>query len=147
MPITWNAEAEARLLLGILDQLKGHRLDYKALAAYMGPGVTTVKTPSRRSLLTALGCTVPALQQRLFKLRREAGIAGSARGQPAGSSPSTPSLSKRSKRPLSPKLPSPIEKVKKGHYFSDDHDDGAEICDAKLIKDEEDEKKVIVDPV
>jgi hypothetical protein len=128
-----------------LDQLKGHKLDYKALAAYMGPGVTFVETPPRRSLLTALGCTVPALHQRLFKLRREAGTAGSALGQPARSSLSTLSPSKTPKRLLSPKIPSPIEKAKKVHYVSDEDDDDAENCGAKFIKDEEDEKKVILD--
>ncbi|KAL3453800.1 hypothetical protein BJX65DRAFT_77361 [Aspergillus insuetus] len=128
MPITWNAEAEARLLLGTFDQLKGHKLDYKALAAYMGPGYT-----------------VPALHQRLFKLRREAGTAGSALGQPACSSLSTQSPSKTPKRPLSPKTPSPIEKAKKANYVSDEDDDDAENCDPKFIKDEEDEKKAILD--
>jgi hypothetical protein len=128
-----------------LDQLKGHKLDYKALAAYMGPGVTFVETPAQTIFTDSLGCTVPALHQRLFKLRREAGIAGGALGKPAGSSPSTASSSKRPKRPLSPKTPSPIKKAKNVHYVSDDDDDDTESCDVKFIKDEEDEKKVIVD--
>ncbi|KAL2796843.1 hypothetical protein BJX66DRAFT_335564 [Aspergillus keveii] len=93
----------------------------------------------------AEGCTVPALHQRLFKLRREAGTAGSALGQPARSSLSTQSPSKTPKRLLSPKIPSPIEKAKKVHYVSDEDDDDAENCDAKFIKVEEDEKKVILD--
>jgi hypothetical protein len=55
--MTWNAEAEAKvspfvpmpylnpqslplqLFLGVLDQVRGAKLDYKALAAFMGPGM------------------------------------------------------------------------------------------------------------
>ncbi|KAL2860439.1 hypothetical protein BJX68DRAFT_261381 [Aspergillus pseudodeflectus] len=127
MPITWNTEAEARLLLGILDQLKGHKLDYKALAAYMGPGVTFVEIPAQTVFTDSLGCTVPALHQRLFKLRREAALRRD---------PSALYLQR---------LPSPIKKAKNVHYVSDDDDDDTESCDVKFIKDEEDEKKVIVD--
>ncbi|KAL2835540.1 hypothetical protein BJY01DRAFT_75672 [Aspergillus pseudoustus] len=134
MPIAWTGEAEARLLLGILDQLKGVKLDYKALAAYMGPG-----------------CTVPALHQHLFKLRREAGAAGAALGKPAGSPPSTLSPSKRSKRPRSPELktPSSIKKARKVYGVSDDDDDKTSDgnCDLKIIKDEDEsgEKTAFVD--
>ncbi|KAL2803062.1 hypothetical protein BJX63DRAFT_437274 [Aspergillus granulosus] len=134
MPISWTAEAEARLLLGILDQLKGVKLDYKALAAYMGPG-----------------CTVPALHQHLFKLRREAGTAGAALGKPTSRPSSTPSPSKRSKPPLSPITSSPIKKAKKAYCVSDDEDDdGGDddgYCDLKFIKDEDekDEKKAFAD--
>ncbi|KAE8323826.1 hypothetical protein BDV39DRAFT_208492 [Aspergillus sergii] len=42
MPITWTAEADAKLLLGFLDQCKdaNFKLDYNKLAAYVGPDVT-----------------------------------------------------------------------------------------------------------
>ncbi|KAL3461297.1 hypothetical protein BJX64DRAFT_163324 [Aspergillus heterothallicus] len=135
MPISWTAEAETKLLLGILDQFKGAKIDYKALAAYMGPG-----------------CTVSALHQHMFKLRREAVAAGANLGKPAGRSPSTPSPSKRSKGPLSPKSSSPITKAKKADNVSevDTEDDGSGKCNLALIKEEDDkddkdEKKACVD--
>ncbi|KAL4938394.1 hypothetical protein BDV06DRAFT_226025 [Aspergillus oleicola] len=39
--ITWNADADAKLFLGVLDQLRDAKLslDYEKLAAFMGPGV------------------------------------------------------------------------------------------------------------
>ncbi|KAL4783859.1 hypothetical protein BJX76DRAFT_357645 [Aspergillus varians] len=39
MPITWNAEANAKLFLAVLEQLKDQnvKLDYNQLAQYMGP--------------------------------------------------------------------------------------------------------------
>ncbi|KAE8318150.1 hypothetical protein BDV41DRAFT_572153 [Aspergillus transmontanensis] len=42
MPITWTAEADAKLLLGFLYQCKdaNFKLDYNKLAAYVGPDVT-----------------------------------------------------------------------------------------------------------
>ncbi|QMW42673.1 hypothetical protein G4B11_006043 [Aspergillus flavus] len=44
MPITWTAEADAKLLLGFLDQCKdaNFKLDYNKLAAYVGPVVNHV---------------------------------------------------------------------------------------------------------
>ncbi|QMW30620.1 hypothetical protein G4B84_006001 [Aspergillus flavus NRRL3357] len=44
MPITWTAEADAKLLLGFVDQCKdaNFKLDYNKLAAYVGPVVNHV---------------------------------------------------------------------------------------------------------
>ncbi|KAB8260988.1 hypothetical protein BDV32DRAFT_148859 [Aspergillus pseudonomiae] len=42
MPITWTPEADAKLLLGFVDQFKdaNFKPDYNKLAAHMGPDVT-----------------------------------------------------------------------------------------------------------
>ncbi|OJJ45272.1 hypothetical protein ASPZODRAFT_17491 [Penicilliopsis zonata CBS 506.65] len=39
MPMTWDSTADAKLLLAILDQMRTSqmKLDYKEIAAYMGP--------------------------------------------------------------------------------------------------------------
>ncbi|KAL4885105.1 hypothetical protein BJY04DRAFT_214984 [Aspergillus karnatakaensis] len=74
MPITWNAESEAKLLLGILDQVRGTSFDYHALAAFMGPDVSAA-----------------AVKQRICKIRRErlptssSGNAGDAQAPAYGS--------------------------------------------------------------
>ncbi|KAL6235761.1 hypothetical protein BDW75DRAFT_239856 [Aspergillus navahoensis] len=123
MPMTWNAEAEARLLLGILAQVKGVRLDYKALAAHMGPA-----------------CSVAALHQHIFKLRRDAGIPASSperdRVHPPGNT------RKKSKRPASAQTP--ISRAKRPYCFIDDDDEDKEDSgkDVKpIIKDEVEKKK------
>ncbi|KAL5050041.1 hypothetical protein BDW71DRAFT_141743 [Aspergillus fruticulosus] len=122
MPMTWNAEAEARLLLGILAQVKGARLDYKALAAHMGPE-----------------CSVAALHQHIFKLRRDAGIPASsperARVHSSGNTPV------KSKRPAS--AGTPISRAKRPYCFIDDDDEDEEDLnkDVKPIIKDEDEKK------
>ncbi|KAL4743419.1 hypothetical protein BDV11DRAFT_178245 [Aspergillus similis] len=121
MPMTWNAEAEARLLIGILAQLKGS-LDYRALADHMGPE-----------------CSVMALRHRIFKLRRDAGIPASsprkARVHPSGNTP------KVSKLPASAETP--ISRAKRPYCFIDDDDEGKEDSekDVKPIIKDEDEKK------
>ncbi|KAL4820887.1 hypothetical protein BDW67DRAFT_151477 [Aspergillus spinulosporus] len=121
MPMTWNAEADARLLLGILAQVKGY-LDYKALAAHMGPE-----------------CSVEALRQHILKLRRDTGIpASSPRKARAHLSEYTP---KGSKQPASATL---IPRVKRPYCFIDDDDASKEDSekDIKPIIKDEDEKKM-----
>ncbi|KAL3470837.1 hypothetical protein BJX99DRAFT_263859 [Aspergillus californicus] len=90
MPISWNAEAEAKLLLGVLDQLPGAKLDYKALAQFMGPD-----------------CSVPAVKQHVQKLRRTSGTSGSASQENAAGKvqPSPASTPKKTKRAQSPATP------------------------------------------
>ncbi|KAL4754031.1 hypothetical protein BDW72DRAFT_167231, partial [Aspergillus terricola var. indicus] len=121
MPMTWNAEAEARLLLGILAQVKGV-LDYRALAAHMGPE-----------------CSVVALRQHISRLRRDAGIPASsprkARVHPSGYSP------KVSQRPASAETP--LSRAKRPYCFIEDDDEDKEDTEKNVkpkIKDE-DEKK------
>ncbi|KAL4918523.1 hypothetical protein BDW62DRAFT_200652 [Aspergillus aurantiobrunneus] len=111
MGIRWTPEANERLLLGVLAQLKGNHLDYKALAAFMGEG-----------------CTVSALHGHIFQLRRTAGIpadtVGTARSARPSSTKSKASAStpKKSKRAASPETP--ITQAKKRYCISDD--DGEE---------------------
>ncbi|RMJ25817.1 hypothetical protein PHISP_03332 [Aspergillus sp. HF37] len=75
MPINWNTEAEAKLFLGVLAQLKNAnlKLDYKVLAEYMGPE-----------------CSVPAVKQRVQKLRRDAESQPSGDGNGAAAPATSP---------------------------------------------------------
>ncbi|KAL4773823.1 hypothetical protein BDW60DRAFT_184667 [Aspergillus nidulans var. acristatus] len=120
MPMTWNAEAEARLLLGILAQVRG-ALDYKALAAHMGPE-----------------CSVMALRQHIFRLRRDAGIpASSPRKARVHPSEYTPKGSKQAAS-----AGTPVSRVKRPYCFIDDDDEDKDSeKDVKPIIKDEDEKK------
>ncbi|KAL4924336.1 uncharacterized protein BDV17DRAFT_295549 [Aspergillus undulatus] len=131
MAITWDPKAETKLLLGILAQLKGTSLDYKALAAHMGPG-----------------CSVAALHQHICKLRREAGIpakspakARNAQRSSATSTPKKPaSISNKSKRAASPETPT--DRAKKRYRILDEDEDSDDDVKVKMeynpvIKDED----------
>ncbi|OJJ00450.1 hypothetical protein ASPVEDRAFT_39932 [Aspergillus versicolor CBS 583.65] len=121
MAIHWNAEAEARLLMGILAQMQ--RLDYKALAAFMGSG-----------------CSVPALKNHICKLRREAGVPAGSSGKPR--TPSTRTPTKAGKAAAD----SPINQAKRQYHIVDDDDDDDDDDDGdKVIKDEKDVKPLIKD--
>lgn len=117
--------------MGILTQMQG-RLDYKALAAFMGPGTTPPAT-NQGALLTMAGCSVPALQTHICKLRRGAGVAGSP-GKPRTPSTRTPT------KPKQAAAESPINQAKRPYHVVDDDDD-----DDKVIKDEKDVKPLIKD--
>ncbi|RAH77245.1 hypothetical protein BO86DRAFT_403955 [Aspergillus japonicus CBS 114.51] len=69
MPVTWNSEANARLFLGVLTQLKNQsiKLDYTALANSVGQG-----------------CTVRAVQQQMDKLRKQVSDGSSNPATPVG---------------------------------------------------------------
>lgn len=114
--------------MGILAQMQGNRLDYKALAAFMGPGTTPLAT-NQGALLTMAGCSVPALQTHICKLRRGAGVAGSP-GKPRTPSTRTPTKHKQAA------AESPINQAKRPYHVVDDDDDD------KVIKGEKDEKDV-----
>ncbi|KAL4786162.1 hypothetical protein BJX76DRAFT_134295 [Aspergillus varians] len=122
MRMTWNAENEARLVLGIIAQVPGARLDYKALASFMGPG-----------------CSVAALQHHIFKLRREAGIPVNSPGKARHAQTSTPNKSKQAGA-----LQTPIEQAKNPYYVVDDDDDDDDQMkmDVKPIFKEEEDKKL-----
>ncbi|KAI9369104.1 hypothetical protein BJX61DRAFT_178343 [Aspergillus egyptiacus] len=120
MPISWDAEAETRLLLGVLEQFKGARLDYKALAEYMGPD-----------------CSIPAVKQHICKLRREAGSSAYGRGRTSTGNPPPSASTKKSKRARSPETP--IKRAK-GVYCIVDEDE-VEEKETKLTIKKEDEKK------
>ncbi|KAL1848080.1 hypothetical protein Plec18167_008777 [Paecilomyces lecythidis] len=72
MPMTWNAEADARLLIAIIA-VGNPKMDYDKLSDYMGGD-----------------CTAYAIQHRIRKLKDK------ANGKAPGSTPNTPS--KRKKR-------------------------------------------------
>ncbi|OJJ62095.1 hypothetical protein ASPSYDRAFT_129001 [Aspergillus sydowii CBS 593.65] len=70
MPMIWNAEADAKLFLGVLNQVKDAnvKLDCKKLADFMGPD-----------------CIAGAVQNRLVRLKKkaEADMGGSVSASPA----------------------------------------------------------------
>ncbi|KAL4898068.1 hypothetical protein BDV59DRAFT_197022 [Aspergillus ambiguus] len=72
MPMNWNAEANEKLLFGILAQMReSHiKLDNKKLAEYMGNE-----------------CTAVAVQLHLFRLRRQVQAVNSAENAPATNPP------------------------------------------------------------
>ncbi|GAD97994.1 AT hook motif protein [Paecilomyces variotii No. 5] len=72
MPMTWNAEADARLLIAIIA-VGNPKMDYDKLSEFMGGD-----------------CTAYAIQHRIRKLKDK------ANGKSSGSTPNTPS--KRKKR-------------------------------------------------
>ncbi|KAL4919852.1 hypothetical protein BDW62DRAFT_199573 [Aspergillus aurantiobrunneus] len=59
MPMNWNAEADAKLFLGVLNQLKDAKLklDYNKLAEFMGTD-----------------CLPGAVHNRIVRLRRKAEV-------------------------------------------------------------------------
>ncbi|KAL5338744.1 hypothetical protein BJX70DRAFT_366139 [Aspergillus crustosus] len=85
--------------------------------------------------------TVASLTQRMFKLRRDAGIPVSSPGKASGVR--TPATDTPKKRKLAAALETPTKKGKAcrvSHDCNDDVGDGGE--DAKLVIKEEDEKKL-----
>ncbi|KAL4764386.1 uncharacterized protein BDW70DRAFT_157030 [Aspergillus foveolatus] len=119
MPMTWNAEAEARLLLGILAQVRGV-LDYKALAAHMGPE-----------------CSVIALRQHISRLRRDAGIpASSPKKARVHPSEYTPKVSKQT-----------ASRVKRPYCFIDEEKEDSEKDFKPIIKCEDEKNKEEKDKV
>ncbi|KAL6233047.1 hypothetical protein BDW75DRAFT_216108 [Aspergillus navahoensis] len=95
MPMHWTAEANAKLFIGVLEQIKNQsvKLDYKALAEHMGPE-----------------CNAKSIQNQFTKLKKQAaeecgnsGVKSSAilsdtpkkRRAPAGSKVGTPDKKKK----------------------------------------------------
>ncbi|KAJ5376160.1 hypothetical protein N7509_013046 [Penicillium cosmopolitanum] len=68
MPRVWNAEADAKLFCGVLAQLQdtNTRLDYDALAKYMGPDCVVGAVKNRMNRLKAAarseGPTTPSVE-------------------------------------------------------------------------------------
>ncbi|CAI7654569.1 unnamed protein product [Penicillium pancosmium] len=88
MPRVWNAEADAKLFCGVLAQLQdtNTRLDYDALAKYMGPD-----------------CVVGAVKNRMNRLKAAARSEG----------PTTPSIDRASSPASAPNSASPSIKRKR----------------------------------
>ncbi|KAJ5386302.1 hypothetical protein N7509_008843 [Penicillium cosmopolitanum] len=86
MAITWDAEADAKLLVGIVTT-SNTAIDFEKLAEFMGQG----KYPPTAFLLKrnlASYCTVSALRHRIQRIKEKAGLTN-AKGV-APKSPSTP---------------------------------------------------------
>ncbi|KAL4879730.1 hypothetical protein BJY04DRAFT_219816 [Aspergillus karnatakaensis] len=116
MPMTWNAEANAKFVLGILDQLKQQnvKLSYQKLADFMGPGA------SRRFLRTSILQSITDLVlilcrmqrqgsgQPVTKLRKQAALI-SSRMDNAGAGVSAPST------PTTPLTPGGTPRKRRGN--------------------------------
>ncbi|PWY68394.1 hypothetical protein BO70DRAFT_366062 [Aspergillus heteromorphus CBS 117.55] len=93
MPIQWTADADAKLFLGVLIQMRGRvKLDYEDLAAHMGSD-----------------CTACAVEQRIVKLKKQ--VAGKA-GSPSNAS--TPATTPK-KRAAGQSTKTPTKKAKLDH--------------------------------
>ncbi|PYI02462.1 hypothetical protein BO78DRAFT_390210 [Aspergillus sclerotiicarbonarius CBS 121057] len=95
----WTAEANSKLFVGVLDQIRGKlKLDYDALAVHMGSD-----------------CTACAVEQHIVKLKRQANnfSTGSAKGAAGGSSnKSTPTCTPK-KRQADRTSMTPVKKIKR----------------------------------
>ncbi|KAJ1714823.1 hypothetical protein AFCA_001395 [Aspergillus flavus] len=101
MPINWtDPQADAKLLVGIIT-LHNVKLDYKALAEYMGQG-----------------CTSSAIQHRVQrikeKFRNDPPAEGTATGTSPGSAPQPDEGSAPDSSPTKPKRGRPAKRGAKG---------------------------------
>ncbi|OOF99278.1 hypothetical protein ASPCADRAFT_2701 [Aspergillus carbonarius ITEM 5010] len=101
----WTADANAKLFIGVLDQMRGKlKLDYEVLAAHMGSD-----------------CTACAVEQHIVKLKRQANKLsnGSAKGARGSSNKSTPTGTP-TKRQADQTPMTPTKKVKEDRLSAAD---------------------------
>ncbi|XRM42319.1 hypothetical protein ABZX51_005543 [Aspergillus tubingensis] len=80
----WSSEADAKLFVGVLNQLRGKlKLDYQELAMHMGGD-----------------CTSCAVEQRMIRLRKQAASAypAASTGTGGGTANSTPTTTPRKRK-------------------------------------------------
>ncbi|KAL4890505.1 hypothetical protein BDV59DRAFT_204220 [Aspergillus ambiguus] len=108
MGITWNDQADARLLVGIVTTTPA-KLDFKALAEFMGPE-----------------CTVSAIQHRIQRLREKAKAHEPGKSNSASSALATPEASPgkrgRGYPPKNPAASPPKEKKAKIEEDNREHE-------------------------
>ncbi|KAL2810716.1 hypothetical protein BJX63DRAFT_433956 [Aspergillus granulosus] len=93
MVMTWNAEADAKLFLGVLNLLQDSKtkLDCEYLANFMGPGLplpTRLYTNSPNKMKCELDCLPGAIKNRIARLKRMAEKSGAVDGGNGDASPS-----------------------------------------------------------
>ncbi|OJJ59182.1 hypothetical protein ASPSYDRAFT_105027, partial [Aspergillus sydowii CBS 593.65] len=95
MPMNWTAEANAKLLLGVLDQLKemNVKLNYQKLATHMGSE-----------------CNKKSIENQLGKLRKMAG--GDSNNNSAPGTPATPAGTPKKRRAEDSAKSTPSKKKK-----------------------------------
>lgn len=119
MPMTWNDQSDAKVsrlappnisaLLTISTQLlvailhtTSAKLDYAAIAKYMGPGTPSPQIPSKLNLrLTHLfdaECTKIAVQTRITRLKKQVHDASNPAAAAAGNEGSTPVTPEKRKK-------------------------------------------------
>ncbi|KAL4915000.1 hypothetical protein BDW62DRAFT_204089 [Aspergillus aurantiobrunneus] len=135
MPMNWTSEANAKLFLGVLEQLKEQnvKLNYSKLAEYMGP---------EHAQLTRLGldgaeCSHRAIDNQIIKLKKQA-AGGSASDSQSASAPATPATPagtpKKRRAPAGSKASTPDKRKK---AVEDDADED----EKRLLKEVREELK------
>ncbi|BCS26685.1 uncharacterized protein APUU_51396S [Aspergillus puulaauensis] len=106
MPMNWTAEANAKLLLGVLDQLKetNVKLNYQKLADYMGSE-----------------CNKKSIENQLSKLRKSAGSDSNNQSTPG--TPATPGGTPKKRRAPNSAKSTPSKKKKVVEKEEDDSSD------------------------
>lgn len=156
--MVWNADADAKvinspslaqshcltmvqLFQGVLAQFKPLRskLDYEALAAYMGPGMSSTvdSVPGLLQELTGIGCTPCAIENRLVRLRRQVESVSFDSSTPKA----TPSSTPRKRKPVAtPSTPGKKAKGKAKQTVPEEDDSETEMEEEPMkieIKDED----------
>ncbi|KAL4994944.1 hypothetical protein BDV10DRAFT_188573 [Aspergillus recurvatus] len=114
MPMNWTAEANAKLFIGVLEQIKTQsiRLDYKALAEHMGPE-----------------CNAKSVQNQFTKLKKQGAEKSGNDG--ANSSAITNNTPKKRRAPAGSKASTPAKKKKDAAVAMGDDSDTEEDTDIK----------------
>ncbi|KAL4733778.1 hypothetical protein BDV11DRAFT_209953 [Aspergillus similis] len=97
MPMSWTPEANAKLFVGVLEQIKTQsvKLDYKALAGHMGPE-----------------CNAKSVQNQFTKLRKQA---AEEFGSAGANAPAIPNDTPKKRRPpTSSKTGTPAKRQRGG---------------------------------
>ncbi|KAL3432072.1 hypothetical protein BDV09DRAFT_198069 [Aspergillus tetrazonus] len=93
MPMSWTPEANVKLFIGVLEQIKTQsvKLDYKALAEHMGPE-----------------CNAKSVQNQFTKLKKQA---AEECGNAGANTPAIPNdTPKRRRAPVGSKMGTPAKK-------------------------------------
>ncbi|KAI9375933.1 hypothetical protein BJX61DRAFT_539389 [Aspergillus egyptiacus] len=112
MPMTWTAESNAKLFLGVLELLKHQnvKLDYGWLAEYMGPD-----------------CTKRAIDHQIQKLKKQAGARSpadeSSTASASAETTSTPAPTPKKRRAPGSSRSTPAKKAKMAEEEDGDDDE------------------------
>ncbi|KAK2766228.1 hypothetical protein FQN54_007744 [Arachnomyces sp. PD_36] len=129
MPMNWNDQADAKLLIGIIKTAKP-KIDYDALAAYMGEG-----------------CTAYGIQHRIRKIQAKANESGdSAPSTPSKAAGGTPKGKKAPTPRKTPAKKTPKRKGAKEETASDEEECASPTKKVKseVVKEEDDVKDEVV---
>ncbi|OJJ01803.1 hypothetical protein ASPVEDRAFT_83327 [Aspergillus versicolor CBS 583.65] len=119
MPMNWTPEANAKLFLGVLDQLKEKnvKLDNERLAAYMGPE-----------------CNKKSVENQFTKLRKMVGSDSNNKSAPG--TPATPAGTPKKRRAPDSAKSTPSKKKKKDTKDEEEDSSSEEERNVKEVRDE-----------